>query len=140
MKCGGFVNAINVCNLEAGPISETISAKSDWQVGRTSLNVRNAENAPDEWELMTLLKFEQRKAAGEDLKTIEYSEVVTKEGKSVYRYMKAIPTGALCLKCHGGQLDNKVSAKLNELYPYDQAVGFNVGDIRGAFSLQKMKE
>jgi len=140
MKSGGPVNAINVCNLQAGPIAETISAQSDWEVRRTSLKVRNANNTPDTWELMTLLQFEQRKAAGEDLKTIEHSEVVTQKGQSVYRYMKAIPTEGLCLKCHGSQLDNAVSAKLNELYPYDQAVGFSAGDIRGAFSLQKIKQ
>ncbi len=140
MKNGGPVNAISVCNLQAEPIAETISAQSDWQVSRTSLKVRNANNTPDTWELMTLLQFEQREAAGEDLKTIEHSELVTQGGQSVYRYMKAIPTAGLCVKCHGSQLDNAVSAKLNELYPYDQAVGFNVGDIRGAFSLQKIKQ
>jgi len=140
MKSGGPVNAVNVCNLQAGPIAETISAQSNWEVRRTSLKVRNANNTPDTWELMTLLQFEQRKAAGEDLKTIEHSELVTKNGQSVYRYMKAIPTADLCLKCHGSQLNNAVSAKLNELYPYDQAVGFSVGDIRGAFTLQKIKQ
>jgi len=140
MKSGGPVNAITVCNLQAGPISETVSAQSGWQVSRTSLKVRNANNTPDTWELMTLLQFEQRKAGGEDLKTIEHSELVIQDGQSVYRYMKAIPTADLCLKCHGSQLDNAVSAKLKELYPYDQAVGFSKGDIRGAFSLRKIKQ
>ncbi len=139
MKSGGPVNAINVCNLQVGPISEVFSARSDWQVSRTSLKVRNVSNAPDEWELKTLLQFEQRKAAGEDLKTMEHSELVTQEGQSVYRYMKAIPTAGLCLKCHGSQLGDAVTVKLKALYPDDQAVGFSVGDLRGAFSLQKPK-
>jgi hypothetical protein len=139
MKSGGPVNAINVCHLQAGPIAETISARSDWQVNRTSLKVRNANNTPDKWELKTLLQFEQRKAAGEDLKTMEYSELITQEGQSISRYMKAIPTAGLCLKCHGSQLDDAVTVKLKALYPYDQAVGFNAGDLRGAFSLQKIK-
>ena len=138
MKTGGPVNAINVCNLQAGPIAETVSTQSDWQVSRTSLKVRNASNTPDEWELKTLLQFEQRKAAGEDLKTMEYSELISKEGQSISRYMKAIPTAGLCLKCHGSQLDDAVTAKLKALYPYDQAVGFNAGDLRGAFSLKKI--
>jgi len=137
MKSGGPVNAIEVCNLQAGPIAKTVSESSDWQVNRTSLKVRNANNTPDAWELKTLLQFEQRKSAGERVKTIEYSEHVKQEGLSVYRYMKAIPTAGLCLKCHGDQLDDAVSAKLKTLYPYDQAVGFNEGNIRGAFSLKK---
>ena len=137
MKNGGPVNAIEICNLQAGPIADTLSVNSKWQVNRTSLKVRNASNTPDAWELKTLLQFEQRKSAGERVKTIEYSEHVKQEGLSVYRYMKAIPTAGLCLKCHGDQLDDAVSAKLKTLYPYDQAVGFNKGDIRGAFSLKK---
>lgn len=140
MKSGGPVNAIDVCNLQAGPIAQTISSQSDWKVGRTSLKVRNASNTPDAWELKTLLQFEQRKAAGEDIKAIEHSEVVTQEGQSTYRYMKAIPTAEMCVKCHGSQLDNAVSAKLKEYYPYDQAVGYKAGDLRGAFSLQKIKK
>ena len=139
MKSGGPVNAIDVCNLQAGPIAQTVSSQSDWTVARTSLKVRNASNTPDAWELKTLLQFEQRKAAGEDIKAIEHSEIVTQEGQSIYRYMKAIPTAELCVKCHGSQLDNAVSAKLNEYYPYDQAVGYKAGDLRGAFSLQKLK-
>ncbi len=138
IQSGGPVNAINVCNLQAEKIAEAVSVKSNWQVGRTSLKARNANNTPDVWELKNLLKFEQRKAAGEDVSTIEYSELVAQDGQSVYRYMKAIPTAGLCLKCHGSQLDNDVSAKLKELYPYDQAVNFKEGDIRGAFSLYKV--
>ncbi|MGO9473894.1 MAG: DUF3365 domain-containing protein [Rhodomicrobium sp.] len=30
-----------------------------------------------------------------------------------------------------------MKAKLAELYPNDQAIGFKVGDIRGAFTLSK---
>ncbi|MFT6919058.1 MAG: hypothetical protein ACJA2G_001693 [Cognaticolwellia sp.] len=59
--------------------------------------------------------------------------------KSVLRYMKAIPTGGLCLACHGSKLADDVSSKVNELYPNDQATGFKLGDIRGAFTLQKIK-
>lgn len=47
--------------------------------------------------------------------------------------MKAIPTAGLCLQCHGTAINPEVSAKLNELYPHDKAVGYREGDIRGAF-------
>ena len=58
-----------------------------------------------------------------------------KDGKRVFRYMKAIPTGALCLNCHGTTLAPEVAAKLHELYPADAATGFNAGDLRGAFTI-----
>lgn len=49
--------------------------------------------------------------------------------------MKAIPTAALCVKCHGESIEAEVEAKLKELYPNDQARGFKEGDLRGAFTL-----
>ena len=47
--------------------------------------------------------------------------------------MKAIPTGAVCLNCHGTKIAPEVSQALAGLYPEDRATGFNEGDIRGAF-------
>ena len=47
--------------------------------------------------------------------------------------MKAIPTGGLCLQCHGEVLDPAVAGKIAELYPDDQATGFIDGDLRGVF-------
>lgn len=139
IKSGGPVNGISACNLQVSVISEGISTQSGWKVSRTSLKVRNERNKPDAWELKTLLQFEQRKEAGEALKAMEHSETVMQNGESIYRYMKVIPTAGLCLNCHGNKLDNVVLEKLNVLYPHDKATGFSIGDIRGAFSLQKIK-
>ena len=68
---------------------------------------------------------------------MEYSETVKDGDKLVYRYMKPIPTAGLCLTCHGGDVSEEVTKKVQLLYPNDQATGFTVGDIRGAFTLQK---
>ena len=53
--------------------------------------------------------------------------------------MKAIPTQALCLNCHGELMSTPVKAKIKQLYPGDKATGFKVGDIRGAFTLFKSR-
>ncbi|MGK2233736.1 MAG: hypothetical protein ACI92O_002946 [Colwellia sp.] len=137
MKSGGPESALQVCNLQAGAIAHKSAISSGWNIGRTALRVRNISNAPDEWELNTLRQFEQRKEAEETLKHMEYSEVVKTGEKSVYRYMKAIPTGEECTTCHGNNIDEKISGKIKLLYLNDQATGFNVGDIRGAFTLEK---
>jgi len=42
-----------------------------------------------------------------------------------------------CLKCHGEDIDPKVAAKLDALYPQDNARGYKVGQVRGAFTLKK---
>ena len=51
------------------------------------------------------------------------------------RYMSAIKTGAVCLVCHGDNLVDAISEKLDVDYPHDRARGYAQGDIRGAFSL-----
>lgn len=138
MKAGGPVNAISVCNRVAPGIAEQQAHKHGWQkVARTSLKLRNPDNAPDAWERKVLEQFEARKAAGEEVGPMAHFEVVEENGEQVFRFMKAIPTGKVCLNCHGSELKAPVKAKLNELYPSDQATGFSGGDIRGAFTLKK---
>lgn len=135
MQEGGPVNAISVCNMTAPGIANTYSVRKDWSVGRTSLKVRNPDNAPDIWEQAVLQEFERRKHAGEDPAGIEYYEALEVDGEPVFRYMKAIPTAELCVVCHGSEIDPYVDARLKELYPADQARGFKPGDIRGAFTI-----
>lgn len=137
MKAGGPTNAIQVCNTRAPAIGADISQKEKMQIRRTSLKLRNTANAPDAWELKVLELFELRKKGGENPANLEFHEVTTRDGKQVFRYMKAIaiPEGAPCLKCHGEKIDAGVSAKLKQLYPNDQATGYRTGDIRGAFTI-----
>jgi hypothetical protein len=51
--------------------------------------------------------------------------------------MKAIPTGEVCLACHGSDITPEVAAAIDERYPDDMARGYSLGDVRGAFSLSK---
>lgn len=140
MKAEGPIKALEVCNTEAGSIANKHSALSNWTIARTSLKVRNTNNTPDKWESTVLAQFEQRKAAGENVATMEYSAMVQSDDKTIYRYMKPIPTAGGCLVCHGENISSNIADKINELYPHDQATGFSIGDIRGAFSLQKISD
>ena len=135
MKAGGPVSAIQVCNVQAPAIARNLAHDSGWEVGRTSLKLRNPANRPDNWEQAVLEQFDARKAAGEAAEKMEFSEVVDAEGIKTFRYMKAIPTAPLCVVCHGTDIDPYVDARLQELYPEDQARGFKPGDIRGAFTI-----
>jgi hypothetical protein len=49
--------------------------------------------------------------------------------------MKAIATEGVCLTCHGQDVDPKLKAEIDRMYPNDQAIGFEEGDIRGAVSI-----
>ena len=137
MQEGGPINAISVCNLSAPAIANTYSVSRGWDVGRTSLKVRNPANAPDAWERSVLESFEERKAAGEAPAKMEHYEVVREDGVKQLRYMKAIPTAQLCLACHGESVDSITRTRLEKLYPEDQALGYKAGDIRGAFSISQ---
>jgi len=138
MKEGGPVNAISVCNDKAPAIADSISASSGWLVARTSLKPRATANNPLPWERKVMEEFEAKKAAGADIKTLDYADVVEEDGKKVFRYMKAIPTKKVCLNCHGGDnVKPEVVMRLHSLYPSDRARGFKEGDIRGAFVLKK---
>jgi hypothetical protein len=135
IQADGPVAAIGVCNEKAPGIAQSLSERQGWEVGRTALKFRNPENAPDDWEREVLNRFEAARAGGASPGTLEFAERVQTENGPVFRYMKAIPTGELCLVCHGAALSPEVSAKLQTLYPDDRATGFRVGDIRGAFTI-----
>ena len=138
MKSAGPIKALSECNIQAMPIAEKNSSSSPWDIARTSLKVRNENNQADEWETQVLQLFEQRKADGEAIETMEYAETIKTAEKTIYRYMKPIPTTGLCLTCHGETLADEVNNKVKVLYPHDNATGFSLGDIRGAFTLQKI--
>lgn len=129
---GGPVGAIAVCREKAPAIAAELSAGSGARVSRTALRVRNPANAPQPWQRDVLLRFQDRMAAGEAADGLESLETPAGEGA---RYMKAIPTGPLCLTCHGSNLAADVQAALRGMYPEDAATGFAAGDLRGAFSI-----
>jgi hypothetical protein len=133
MQAGGPVRAISVCSTTAIPITQSVAAEQGLQLSRVSLKNRNPANRPNDWQREVLESFEQRKAAGEQVAELTWSDVRDVGGQPQFRFMKAIPTAGLCLQCHGKSLAPEVSARLEELYPEDKARGFEQGDIRGAF-------
>jgi hypothetical protein len=137
MKTSGPVDTISTCKQVAPNLAEAHSQMSGWEVGRTSLKLRNRDNAPDAWEEAVLKEFESRKSAGEDPMKLLKAEIVEEGGRKVFRMMKAIPTAEVCTKCHGEAIAEPVAAKLDELYPSDKARGYKVGELRGAFTLKK---
>lgn len=140
IQIGGPEAAIGVCRIAAPAIAKEFSDAKGWSVGRTALKLRNPSNAPDSWERDVLLQFEEEIARGANPITLEHYETTTKDGKPVFRYMKAIPAQAPCLTCHGSNVSNSVRATLADAYPDDQATGFGLGDLRGAFTITQPLE
>lgn len=132
MQAGGAEQAIQSCQLLAPQLASQGSSNG-WEVARTSLKVRNPANQPDAWEQQVLEKFAQQAVQGVAVSELKYAEFV--EGK--FRYMQAIEIKQPCLACHGQQISPQIQEKLTQLYPNDQAIGYQLGELRGAFSLQK---
>jgi len=133
MKAGGPMAAIEVCHEQAPAIAKRISEQTGFEIHRTSLKPR--ATAPQPWETTVLERFETQKAAGKPIKRMEWHQVVDVDGQPTLRYMKPIKTGAVCLTCHGTHVEAKLLKRIRTLYPQDQATGFKLGDIRGAFSI-----
>jgi len=138
MKAGGPVHAVGFCHSAAPKIAMDLAKKTGWTVTRVSLKPRGSMATPDVWETTVLEKFETMKNDGEPVKKMEFSEIVHDGDKSSFRYMKPLPTGEVCLKCHGTNVSEPVKQAIAKFYPEDKAMGYKQGDIRGAFSFTKV--
>lgn len=136
---GGHANAISVCRDRAPQMAKGLSDQTGWGIRRVSLKNRNPRAVPDAWERSVLEEFDRRLAAGEDPVKMDKHEVVTVDGRKVFRYMKALPTNDLCLSCHGtaDKISPDVQAKVREIYPEDKATGYGLKQIRGAITARK---
>lgn len=130
IQAGGLTQGIEVCKTAAPALADQHSVEG-WSIGRTSMRVRNPGNVPDAWqaeqlEMMAVAPLQDGRPMSV-WRTTEY------QGQPRFEYMQAIPTGEVCLKCHGSNLAEEVQQTVNALYPEDQATGFELGDLRGAF-------
>ncbi len=134
LQSGGPVNAIGVCAVRAPEIAKQLSLETGWQLKRVSLKFRHSKTAmPDKWEEKILRQFDERQSQGELPAEMAYAEVVGDQ----FRFIKAQGVEAICLTCHGETLDSSVRDALNKHYPDDRAIGYSLGQVRGAFSLSR---
>jgi hypothetical protein len=137
MASGGPENAIAVCNVEAPAIAERISAEERITIARVGTRVRNPVlGTPNDWQVDALKQFAQGLTRGEKPADMEFVQAVKAGAGSrmELRYAKPIVMQANCLACHGSPEDisPEVQAKLKALYPDDRAVGYKLGELRGA--------
>jgi hypothetical protein len=137
LDAGGPPQAIEICHTRAPEIARQVSRERGVEISRTSLKIRNPDNAPDAWEREVLEQFDARRAAGENPAHIEAQAIYVRGDQKEYRFMKAIPTAELCLNCHGARIQPEVEAALKRLYPRDAARGYQAGDLRGAFVVRQ---
>ena len=139
IEAGGIESAIGVCKQVAPALAAQYSSDTR-TVKRVSLKPRNiVQGTPGHWEKMVLEGFDQDQLAGKPPAGMEVTAYSESADGRWFRYMKAIPAQAMCLKCHGTEQDipDGVKALLKAEYPQDQATGYSAGQIRGAISIRQ---
>ena len=136
----GNLRSIVVCKYTAPELTSAVSRQHGAQVRRVTLRARNpALGTADSWEQGHLLAFERRRAAGEEIATLEAAAVVDEPAARYFRYIKAIEADRLCVNCHGPELSLSAATRkrLADEYPHDRAIGYRAGDMLGAISYKK---
>jgi hypothetical protein len=133
MENGGPAAAIPICSERARPLVAEVASRRQVGLLRLSDRPRNP----------------QQKASGRDLATIEAFRTAILNGTPPEPAVEAAPNGAtlvrlpiiisqpLCLQCHGTDADIAVEtrAALKDLYPVDQATGYQLNDLRGIWQV-----
>ena len=120
----GPVEAIGACRLVAPKIARAHS-REDIRVGRTSDRLRNPANTAPDWVAPILTAY-LASPSDRGPRTVELAQGRT-------GYVEPILAQPLCLTCHGQEVAPELRARIEALYPEDQAVGFRAGDLRGVF-------
>jgi hypothetical protein len=140
MTKGGPIEAIIVCTKLAPDIAGRLSREHGWRVTRVGTRVRSPLlGMPDAWEQRVLAEFTERAAKGAAFTGMTHSEVVTEPDGQYYRFMKPIMVQPKCLLCHGSsdQIPESIRIMLKQQYPFDRAIGYKAGELRGAVSIKQ---
>lgn len=136
----GFAGAVDFCNVNAIPITKELSEKHGVSIRRTSTRARNQANLPTGEESLILDAYEYNAENGIE----NEPNIQTLEGGRDLLYTKAIIIPSeFCLACHGdpqNDMEAGVLSKVDSLYPGDLARNFEVGDLRGMWSLKIPKK
>lgn len=135
IQSNGIPAAIKYCNTAAYPLTDSLSKLHDATIKRVSLNNRNPANAPDSVEEQLLEAYHYTAEEGGEL------EENIQELKDDYLlYTKPIVVKkSLCLNCHGKkgtEITAETQEILENLYPDDEATGYQMGDLRGMWSIK----
>jgi len=135
----GIVSAVSVCSDTAQLLTNNYGISKGIYIKRVSFKNRNPMNVPDEFETKVLKMFEELHSKKQIKPETEYVELIEENGISKVRYMKPILVQPECLNCHGTeeQISPQVKDVINKIYPDDKAKGYQMGDLRGAVSIQK---
>ena len=136
---GGIEYAIGFCNLKASPIVDSLQKNYGAEIRRVTFKTRNPSDRPDEIEARILEAYTEAIANGQA--TADHVQIL--DDNQVLFARPIIIDNALCLSCHGtpGQeISADAQALIRKHYPDDEAVGYQIGELRGMWSIRLQKK
>lgn len=138
MQRGGPVAAVDVCHTAAPAVAEEVERELGVRVGRVAVldRERNPLQRAQGWQgdVLATLRAPEDGGAAEPVTLRE-----SLPGDVALRMVRAIPTEAPCLACHGQDVQPAVRAAIARHYPNDRATGFALGELRGALWVEVPK-
>jgi cytochrome c553 len=137
MQKEGVIHALEFCNVQAMSITDSMANVNKAKISRVSDKNRNPLNAANSTELNHIETFKYAIQANENI-----SPIVEETEQSVHFYYPIV-TNDMCLKCHGklgSQITQKTYDKILEFYPNDKAIGYDVNEVRGIWSIEFEKD
>ena len=132
----GVAGAVDFCNINAMPLTDSLSTLNAVNIQRISEKNRNPNNA---------IVSELDKSALEQIKimlkdtSISTKHLIVQESGNVY-YYKAIPLGMpTSISCHGNTTTDITPETLKVIqtkYPTDKATGYQLGELRGLWKIK----
>lgn len=125
----GTLEAMTFCNIQAIPLTDSMSVHHNASIKRVSDKNRNPNNRANAEELVYIEQFKKDLVAKREPKPV----TIDKGDKVQFYY--PIPTNTMCLQCHGKQIKPEVAKQILKLYPKDLAVGYGENEVRGIWSI-----
>lgn len=136
MARGGISEAVTYCNVQAYPLTDSLTtAFNVIRLKRATDKPRNQKNAANQEELAQLSLFKKQMMKEEEIKPV----VHLASDSSVVFYAPITIKGQ-CLTCHGNRDGMGADYdKIKMLYPQDKAINYDLGDLRGLWSIEFKK-
>jgi len=128
----GTVGAVEFCNIAAMKLTDSMSVMHNAIIKRVSDKARNPKNMTNAKELGHIETFKEQVKTGSDI------DPIVEEINGEVNFYYPITTNTMCLQCHGTpneQITSATISALNKLYPEDKATGYDLGQVRGIWSI-----
>lgn len=136
IQSGGISNALPFCSLAASPLTAGMAEKHGVTLRRITHQPRNPASRATDAELAVVKSF-QDALATDPAKSPTPMVTSLLAGKATF-FAPIVIGNELCLQCHGEPGRDIAAADLaviRGLYPQDEATGFKLGQLRGAWRI-----